>query len=128
RLGLPDRASALGLTKAFLDFDGSEEAWRRYDKITARELFRNAGVSQRLYDEFLEPMLLVLPMCPGEDCSAAAALSCFQYFALEHQGDFDVRWLRGSASDLIFAPWLRAIERDGGKVIGGKRVSTIRIK
>lgn len=30
-------------------------------------------------------MLLVLPMCPGEDCSAAAALSCFQYFALEHQ-------------------------------------------
>ncbi|CAN0102086.1 unnamed protein product [Ectocarpus sp. 12 AP-2014] len=123
-----DRASALGLMKAFLDFDGSEEAWRRYDKITARELFRNAGVSQRLYDEFLEPMLLVLPMCPGEDCSAAAALSCFQYFALEHQGDFDVRWLRGSASDLIFAPWLRAIERDGGKVIGGKRVSTIRCK
>lgn len=49
------------------------------------KLFRNAGVSQRLYDEFLEPMLLVLPMCPGEDCSAAAALSCFQYFALEHQ-------------------------------------------
>lgn len=49
------------------------------------QLFRNAGVSQRLYDGFLEPMLLVLPMCPGEDCSAAAALSCFQYFALEHQ-------------------------------------------
>lgn len=39
-----------------------------------------------------------------------------------------MRWLRGSASDLIFAPWLRAIERNGGKVIGGKRVSTIRIK
>eukprot|EP00904_Undaria_pinnatifida_P006579 jgi/Undpi1/3050/HiC_scaffold_15.g06426.m1 len=122
------RLSALGLTKAFLDFDGSDVAWRRYDKITARELFRSAGVSQRLYDEFLEPMLLVLPMCPGEDCSAAAALSCFQYFALEHQGDFDVRWLRGSASDLIFAPWLRAIEEDGGQVLGGKRVSTIRFK
>ena len=38
RLGLPDRASALGLVRAFLDFDGSEEAWRRYDKITAREV------------------------------------------------------------------------------------------
>lgn len=50
-----------------------------------QQLFRSAGISQRLYDEFLEPMLLVLPMCPGEDCSAAAALSCFQYFALEHQ-------------------------------------------
>lgn len=44
------------------------------------------------------------------------------------QGDFDVRWLRGSASDLIFAPWLSAIESDGGKVLGGKRVSTIRFK
>eukprot|EP00752_Nemacystus_decipiens_P010064 g8968.t1 len=128
RLGLPDRASALGLVKAFLDFDGSDEAWRRYDKMTARELFKSAGISQRLYDEFLEPMLLVLPMCPGEDCSAAAALSCFQYFALEHQGDFDVRWLRGSASDLIFDPWLSGIERDGGRVLGGKRVSTIRFK
>ncbi|CAN0399799.1 unnamed protein product, partial [Laminaria digitata] len=94
--------------------------------VRLTQLFRSAGVSQRLYDEFLEPMLLVLPMCPGEDCSAAAALSCFQYFALEHQGDFDVRWLRGSASDLIFAPWLRAIEEDGGQVLGGKRVSTVR--
>lgn len=44
------------------------------------------------------------------------------------QGDFDVRWLRGSASDLIFAPWLSAIEGDGGRVLGGKRVSTIRFK
>lgn len=44
------------------------------------------------------------------------------------QGDFDVRWLRGSASDLIFAPWLSAIERDGGRVLGGKRVSTIRFQ
>lgn len=44
------------------------------------------------------------------------------------QGDFDVRWLRGSASELIFAPWLRAIQRDGGRVLGGKRVSNIRFK
>lgn len=44
------------------------------------------------------------------------------------QGDFDVRWLRGSASDLIFAPWLSAIESDGGRVLGGKRVSTIQLK
>lgn len=44
------------------------------------------------------------------------------------QGDFDVRWLRGSASDLIFAPWLRAIEKDGGRVLGGKRVSTVQFR
>lgn len=39
-----------------------------------------------------------------------------------------MRWLRGSASDLIFAPWLNAIEKNGGSVLGGKRVSTIRFK
>ena len=42
------------------------------------------------------------------------------------QGDFDVRWLRGSASELIFAPWSRAIQSAGGSILGGKRVSTIR--
>lgn len=56
-------------------------------------------------------------VCAG---SATLLIAC--------QGDFDVRWLRGSASDLIFAPWLSAIERDGGRVLGGKRVSTIRFK
>ncbi|CAN0063244.1 unnamed protein product, partial [Discosporangium mesarthrocarpum] len=132
RLGPVDRASALGLLQDFLEFDGSEEAWARYDKVTAKELFCKAGVSSNLYDEFLEPMLLVLPMCPGEDCSAAAALSCFQYFALEHQacrpgapGDFDVRWLRGSASDLIFSPWQHDIEAKGGRVLEGKFVSSL---
>lgn len=45
RLGLPDRASALGLVKAFLDFDGSEEAWRRYDKVTAREVAIDRGLN-----------------------------------------------------------------------------------
>lgn len=45
RLGLPDRASALGLTRAFLDFDGSEESWRRYDKITAREVRCLSGIT-----------------------------------------------------------------------------------
>ncbi|CAN0088537.1 unnamed protein product, partial [Laminaria digitata] len=44
RLGLRDRLSALGLTRAFLDFDGSDDAWRRYDKITAREVRALTGL------------------------------------------------------------------------------------
>lgn len=45
------------------------------------------------------------------------------------KGDFDVRWLRGSASELIFAPWARAIEAQGGcRILGGKRVSNIGFK
>lgn len=43
------------------------------------------------------------------------------------KGDFDVRWLRGSASELIFAPWAKAIEAQGGcRILGSKRVSNIR--
>lgn len=35
---------------------------------------RQAGVSRRLYEEFLEPMLQVTLFLPGERLSAAAAL------------------------------------------------------
>lgn len=43
----------------------------RYDKYTARELFRMMGCSERLYREAFEPMLLVGLFAPGEQCSAA---------------------------------------------------------
>nr|MDJ0636247.1 FAD-dependent oxidoreductase [Xenococcaceae cyanobacterium MO_188.B29] len=74
RLPLIDRLSALPLLYAVVDFDNSDEAWQRYDKVTARELFKQFGVSARLYKEAFEPMLLVGLFAPGEQCSAAAAL------------------------------------------------------
>lgn len=43
----------------------------RYDKYTARELFRMMGCSERLYKDAFEPMLLVGLFAPGEQCSAA---------------------------------------------------------
>jgi uncharacterized protein with NAD-binding domain and iron-sulfur cluster len=49
RLPLSDRLSALPLMYAVVDFDNSDDAWKRYDGITARELFRQYGVSERLY-------------------------------------------------------------------------------
>lgn len=36
-----------------------------------------------------------------------------------------MRWLRGSASELIFSPWARSIQHNGGRILGGKRVSNI---
>lgn len=148
-ISLADQLTAGTLLPAFFDFDGSDAAWRRWDGMTARELFR--GLSPRLYEEFIEPMLLVLPMCPGEDCSAAAvrappaplssararaltttrlrapalpvlhtqALSLFSFFALEHQPDFDVRWLRASASASIFRPWAEQLAAASGRSAGG---------
>ena len=125
RLPLRDRLSALPLLYAVVDFDNSDEAWQRYDKVTARELFKQFGVSERLYKESFEPMLLVGLFAPGEQCSAAAALGMLYYFILAHQPDFDVVWCRGTVGEKIFKPWIEKIEKAGGKVLTDKRVSDI---
>ena len=125
RLPLIDRLSALPLLYAVIDFDNSHEAWQKYDKVTARELFKQYGVSARLYKEAFEPMLLVGLFAPGEQCSAAAALGMLYYFILAHQPDFDVVWCRGTVGAKIFQPWIEQIEQAGGKVLTNKRVTDI---
>ena len=125
RLPLSDRISALPLLYAVLDFDNSDEAWRRYDKVTARELFKDFGVSARLYHDSFEPMLLVGLFAPGEQCSAAAALGMLYYFILAHQPDFDVVWCRGTVGEKIFRPWAQRIEQAGGKLLANRRVSDV---
>ncbi|MBX2865910.1 MAG: FAD-dependent oxidoreductase [Leptolyngbyaceae cyanobacterium MAG.088] len=127
RLPLADRLSALPLLYAVIDFDNSDEAWKRYDGMTARQLFRQYGVTERLYKESFEPMLLVGLFAPGEQCSAAAALGMLYYFILAHQPDFDVRWCRGTVGEMIFRPWVQQIEAAGGKVLANKRVSDVRV-
>jgi uncharacterized protein with NAD-binding domain and iron-sulfur cluster len=126
-LDLPERATAAGLALPWLDFDGGDDAWRRYDDTTAATLLARPPVSRKLYEEFLLPMLLVLPMAPGYDISAAAALSCFDFFALAHQSDFDVRWLKAGATDCIFEPWRAKLEARGVVVRDGKRVEAVEV-
>lgn len=125
RLPLSDRLSALPLLHSLLDFDNSDDAWARYDRITARELFKHYGVSARLYKEAFEPMLLVGLFAPGEQCSAAATLGMLYYFILAHQPDFDVVWCRGTVGEMIFQPWVDQIHQAGGKVLTQKRVTDV---
>ncbi|WP_088239663.1 hydroxysqualene dehydroxylase [Calothrix rhizosoleniae] len=125
RLPLSDRLSALPLLYSLLDFDNSDDAWRRYDYLTARELFKTFGVSARLYKEAFEPMLLVGLFAPGEQCSAAATLGMLYYFILAHQPDFDVVWCRGTVGEKIFSPWVERIEKVGGKVLANQRVTDV---
>lgn len=125
RLPLIDRLSALPLLYSLIDFDNSDEAWQRYDKVTARELFKQFGVSERLYREAFEPMLLVGLFAPGEQCSAAAALGMLYYFILAHQNNFDVVWCRGTVGEKIFKPWVQQIEKAGGKVLTDRRVNDV---
>ncbi len=127
RLPLIDRLSALPLLYSLVDFDNSDEAWHRYDCMTARELFKQYGVSERLYKESFEPMLLVGLFAPGEQCSAAAALGMLYYFILAHQPDFDVRWCRGTVGEMIFRPWTEQIEQAGGCILANHRVTDVRI-
>ena len=125
RLPLSDRLSALPLLYSLIDFDNSPQAWERYDKITARELFKQFGVSSRLYKDAFEPMLLVGLFAPGEQCSAAATLGMLYYFILAHQPNFDVVWSRGTVGEMIFKPWVSKIESLGGKILTNKRVTDI---
>ncbi|MBD1936185.1 FAD-dependent oxidoreductase [Microcoleus sp. FACHB-68] len=127
RLPLVDRLSALPLLYAVVDFDNSDEAWRRYDAVTARELFKQFGVSARLYHDSFEPMLLVGLFAPGEQCSAAAALGMLYYFILAHQPDFDVVWCRGTVGEKIFRPWCERIEGAGGRILTERRVSDLKV-
>jgi len=126
RLQLIDFVSAIGLLGAWADFNQeSPESWKNYDSLSATTLFRKAGVTDKIYEELVSPLLHVLPMCPAYDCSAAAALSCFHVFALQSRGAFDVRWCRGSISELIFEPWQQQLEKRGVQVRGGARVTYI---
>ncbi|KAG0578129.1 hypothetical protein KC19_4G000100 [Ceratodon purpureus] len=112
-LSVVDRLTALPLFQALLEFDADEETYASYDAMSARELFRKAGVSAKLYREFLQPILLVTLFAPGEQLSAAAALGALYYYVLAHQADFDV---------FIFKPWLELINSQGCRVLGNNRV------
>ncbi|TAE57599.1 MAG: FAD-dependent oxidoreductase [Nostocales cyanobacterium] len=125
RLPLIDRLSALPLLYSVVDFDNSDDAWQRYDYITARELFKTFGVSARLYKEAFEAMLLVGLFAPGEQCSAAATLGMLYYFILAHQPDFDVVWCRGTVGEKIFRPWVNRLEKLGVKILSNHKVTDV---
>ncbi len=64
-----DLDNGLQLLKSNFIWFQDDEAYSAYDAMTARELFRRAGVSAKLYQEFLEPILLVTLFAPGEQLS-----------------------------------------------------------
>ena len=109
RLPVADRLSIAGLLVAMLDLNRNEETFRRYDAIDALTLFRQLGITERMIDEFLRPILLVGLFKPPEELSAAVTMELLYYYALAHQDSFDVRWIRsGSIAEQLIAPWRNA--------------------
>ena len=125
-LNLPfaDRLSALPLlVEAFGEFDDSLEAWHRFDQVSFRDLCVKLGVSRRLYEEALEPMILTGLFAPGSQCSAAAALGMAYFFVLQSQTAFDVQWCRGNIGSTIMDPWVQKLQDDSVKLLCGTRVT-----
>jgi uncharacterized protein with NAD-binding domain and iron-sulfur cluster len=125
RLPLSDRLSALPLLHAVVDFDNSHDAWQRYDGISARELFRQYGVSDRLYKDAFEPMLLVGLFAPGEQCSAAAALGCSITSSWPTNPTLMCAGAGAPWGPKIFRPWTQAIAAAGGKILPHHRVTEV---
>ncbi|XP_072957003.1 uncharacterized protein [Typha angustifolia] len=112
-LPLADRLTSVPLMAAVIDFDNTDTAWRKYDAMTTRELFKHFGCSQRLYREAFEPAVQAGLFTSGEKCSASATLGMLYYYILSHQQNFDVIWCRGAVEDKIFSPWIKSLEQKG---------------
>ncbi|KAA6416615.1 MAG: hypothetical protein FRX49_11820 [Trebouxia sp. A1-2] len=101
KLPIWDRLTALPLLGPLLEVDSSEEAYNHYDQISALDLFKKKGVSQRLLSSF------------GNKIEGPM------------QADFDVRWCKGPVVERLFKPLIAEIESMGGQILGGRRVQQV---
>ncbi|KAH9625840.1 hypothetical protein KSS87_004847 [Heliosperma pusillum] len=113
RLPMLDRLTAIPLMAAVIDFDYTDSAWQKYDPITARELLRQFGCSERLYRNVIDPLLEVRLYAPAEQLSAAATLA----------KSFDMVFCRGSVREKIFEPWRALLKSNGCEFRRGRGVT-----
>lgn len=120
RLPIQDRLSIAGLLYAMLDLYRSDKVFQKYDNLSAQSLFIKLGISDRLINEFLRPILLVGLFKPPEEVSAAVTMELLYYYALAHQDSFDVRWINSkSIAEQLFEPLgRRLMSRHHLRVLG----------
>ncbi len=129
RLPIQDRLSVAGLLYAMLDLYRSEEVFQKYDNLSAQSLFEKLGISDRLINDFLRPILLVGLFKPPEELSAAVTMELLYYYALAHQDSFDVRWINSkSIAEHLFEPLSRRlISRHHMRVLGGTLATRLNV-
>lgn len=125
RLPLIDQLTSLPLMAAVIDFDNTDAAWRKYDAITARELFKRFGCSERLYRDVFDPLLQVGLFAPAEQCSAAATIGMLYYFVLANQKHFDLALCCGTIREQIFQPWIESLKTQGCRFLEGRKVTDV---
>jgi uncharacterized protein with NAD-binding domain and iron-sulfur cluster len=82
RLSIADRLSLWRLAFALVDY---QDDYLKYDSMSVADLMKSNGVSERLYCDFLEPLLLAMLFAPPESLSAAVIIGTFDFLALGHQ-------------------------------------------
>lgn len=66
RLPIQDRLNIAGLLYAMPDLYRSDRVFQKYDNLSTQSLFIMLGISKRLNNEFLRPILLVGLFKPPE--------------------------------------------------------------
>ncbi|KAF9684516.1 hypothetical protein SADUNF_Sadunf04G0126200 [Salix dunnii] len=128
RLPLVDRLTSVPLMAAVIDFDNTDMAWRKYDSVTTRELLKQSGFSERLYQDVFGSLLQVGLCAPLEQCSAAAALGMLQFMGISHQysivlwGRFRCGMVSRSVKERIFNPWMKLRSMKGYRFVDRKKV------
>ncbi|KAK9677515.1 hypothetical protein RND81_11G148700 [Saponaria officinalis] len=123
RLPMLDVLTSIPLMAAVVDFDNTDSAWQKYDPITARELLRQFGCSERLYRSVFDPLLEVRLYAPAEQLSAAATLAVLYYYVAAQQKNFDMVMCRGSVRQKIFEPWRGILKNKGCEFRRGRGVT-----
>lgn len=125
RLPVADRLSIAGLLYAMLDLHRSDAVYRNYDAISALTLFKQLGISDRMINDFIRPILLVGLFKPPEELSAAVTMELLYYYALAHQDSFDVRWIKArSIAEQLFAPLSARLRADHQLEVLGSTLAT----
>ncbi|XP_073156087.1 uncharacterized protein [Henckelia pumila] len=125
RLPFFDRLTSLPLMTAAIDFDNTDAAWRKYDPVTAREMLKQFGCSERLYQDVFNPLIQVGLYAPAEQSSAAATLGMLYYFVLANQKHLDMVLCRGTVREKIFQPWMDFLKSQGCRFLEGRNVTDI---
>ncbi|OMO92711.1 Amine oxidase [Corchorus olitorius] len=90
-----------------------------------KELFKQFGCSERLFQDVFGPLLQVGLFAPAEQCSAAATLGLLYYLILAHQKHFDVVFCRGTTKEKIFEPWVESLKAKGGEIVEDRKVTDL---
>lgn len=128
KISFADRLTIIPWLYDVINIAKDQSTYEQYDRMTAREMFKRAGVSDAAYNYFLKPTLAVGLFAPPEELSAAVTLELLCFYALNSQNAFDVRWCKGPVTRKIFTPLVDRIRSQGGTIQGSTFVTKVAVE